>query len=214
MPGEKTSPVRAGVGECRESESDLAGVLLAASRGQESAWREIVERYTRRVFALARSRCRDFNVAEELTQSVFATVAAKLEQGLYTEQGRFEAWLFRVTMNRVRDHARRVKRQATTTDGDGLIEQRPAPSHDHAGVGDRDNRLRALRAAMEQLSDSDREVVELRHHGGLSFKQISELLEEPVGTLLARHHRALKKIKESIEGVGPGFSGREKSEVA
>ena len=45
---------------------------------------------------------------------------------------------------------------------------------------------------MARLHDADREVIELRHHGGLSFKQIAELLDEPLGTLLARHHRALR----------------------
>ena len=47
-------------------------------------------------------------------------------------------------------------------------------------------------------SDADREVVELRHHGGLSFNQISDMLKEPLGTVLARHHRALKKLKDLI----------------
>ena len=57
-----------------------------------------------------------------------------------------------------------------------------------------------LKRAMETLSDADREIVELRHHGGLSFKQIADVLGEPMGTLLARHHRALKKLKEMMEG--------------
>jgi RNA polymerase sigma-70 factor (ECF subfamily) len=55
------------------------------------------------------------------------------------------------------------------------------------------------------LSESDREVVELRHHAGMSFKSMAELLEEPIGTLLARHHRALKKLKDLMSG--PGHAG-------
>jgi RNA polymerase sigma-70 factor (ECF subfamily) len=56
-----------------------------------------------------------------------------------------------------------------------------------------------LREAMAGLSEADREVIEMRHHGGMSFKQMSEVLEEPVGTLLARHHRALRKLREILE---------------
>jgi len=41
-------------------------------------------------------------------------------------------------------------------------------------------------------------VIELRHHGGLSFQQMADLLEEPLGTLLARHHRALRKLRELL----------------
>jgi RNA polymerase sigma-70 factor (ECF subfamily) len=51
---------------------------------------------------------------------------------------------------------------------------------------------------MGTLSESDREVIELRHHAGLSFKQIAELVNEPLGTLLARHHRALRKLKAAM----------------
>jgi RNA polymerase sigma-70 factor, ECF subfamily len=56
--------------------------------------------------------------------------------------------------------------------------------------------LAKLRQAMAELSDSDREVIELRHHGGMSFREIAEMLDQPLGTLLARHHRALRKLKQ------------------
>ncbi len=177
-------------------------MLSAAARGDESAWREVIARYGRRVYALARSRCRRPELAEEITQSVFATVATKLIEpgagrGGYTEQGRFESWLFRVTMNRVRDYARRAQRQASPADPatlGGIEAPGPGPiAEDDASIAD-------LREAMGRLADADREVIELRHHGGLSFKEMSELLEEPLGTLLARHHRALRKLRQLMEG--------------
>jgi RNA polymerase sigma-70 factor (ECF subfamily) len=60
---------------------------------------------------------------------------------------------------------------------------------------------------MEKLAEGDRDVIELRHHGGLSFKQMADLLDEPVGTLLARHHRALRKLKEAMEQLGVSGEG-------
>lgn len=180
--------------------SDVPGLLVSASRGDESAWREILARYGRRVFALARSRCGRPELAEEVTQSVFATISVKLIQpgGGYTEQGRFESWLFRVTMNRVRDYARRERRHAEATDPAvfGSVEARAEGTNDDAGP-----EIARLRGAMSELNDMDREVIELRHHGGMSFKQMAELLDEPIGTLLARHHRALRKLKELMTGA-------------
>lgn len=182
----------------------MAALLAAASRGDEAAWREIIARYGRRVYALAKSRCQRADTAEEVTQSVFATVASKLGTGGYTEQGRFESWLFRVAMNRVRDEMRRLKRQADPTD--------PASMGGVAAVEadavDRSPTLAKLRTAMRELPDADREIVELRHHGGMSFKQMAELLHEPLGTLLARHHRALKKLKQ-LMGGDESLSGSE-----
>jgi RNA polymerase sigma-70 factor (ECF subfamily) len=55
---------------------------------------------------------------------------------------------------------------------------------------------------MARLPDADREVVELRHHAGLTFAQMADMLSEPLGTLLARHHRALKKLKSILAGQG------------
>lgn len=183
---------------------DMATLLAAAARGEEPAWRELVHRYGRRVFALVKSRCGDVDVAEEITQSVFATVAAKLGGGEYAEQGKFEPWLFRVAMNRLRDHVRRVRRRPVSSD-EGAIEGAASPQ---AGSGVSRAELDGLREAMEQLAPADREIVELRHHGGLSFKQIAEMLNEPLGTLLARHHRALKKLREILESGEGGAEGK------
>lgn len=178
----------------------VAELLEAAARGVERAWRELVELYWRRVFALARTRLRDADMAEEITQSVFVTVAEKLSDGGYDERGRFESWLFRITMNRVRDEARRAKRQATPSDPAELTAFAPPvdPSHDGSARSDEDEFV-DLRAALERLPEADREIIALRHHAGLAFSEIVAVLDEPMGTLLARHHRALKKLRAMLE---------------
>ena len=57
-------------------------------------------------------------------------------------------------------------------------------------------------------SDSARSLLELRHHAGLSFKQISDLLDEPVGTLLARHHRVVRGAQDRRDpGAGAAPTG-------
>ncbi|MGE3110062.1 MAG: RNA polymerase sigma factor [Phycisphaerales bacterium] len=199
---------------------ELPGLLQAAGEGDEEAWRAIIDLYARRVYALARSRfgASRHDLAEEITQSVFVTVASKLGKqnasGVigYTEQGRFESWLFRVAMNRVRDEIRRSKRQAEPTDPEALGATQAAKAE--TGGEELSENLVSLRRAMGQLAEADREIVELRHHAGLSFKQIAELVSEPLGTLLARHHRALKKLKELMTGGGGGSGGGGAGEAA
>lgn len=176
---------------------DLQALLGAAGQGDEAAWKRLIGLYARRVFAMVQSRVRNEHIAEEITQSVFATVASKLSTGAYGERGRFESWLFRITMNRVRDEARRAKHRPIAAAPESLEQSLP-------GAGQReapdDRMLAGLREAMNDLPESDREVVELRHHAGMSFKHIAELLEQPLGTVLARHHRALRKLKEMLAG--------------
>jgi len=182
--------------------AETTALLARAANGDEDAWRALIGLYARRVYALARSRCRRDDLAEEITQSVFATVAEKLRSpdlpGGYIERGRFEPWLFRVTMNRVRDEIRRLKRHAEPTDPTNLTDLRAAPeAPERADPRD----IRRLRDALDELNDADRQVIELRHHAQLSFKTIASMLEEPVGTLLARHHRALRKLKSILESA-------------
>lgn len=176
----------------------LARLLEDAANGRASAWESLVNLYSSRIFALAQSRCRNTHVAEEITQSVLATLAIKLPTGEYAEQGRFESWLFRIAMNRVRDHLRRVKRRPEALSTEALDEA-PTLADPADSAPDLAPALAQLRAALAQLSDDDRDVVELRHHGNLSFRQIADLLDEPLGTVLARHHRALKKLKDVLD---------------
>lgn len=172
-----------------------AEVLERASRGEAEAWEQVVRVYARRVFAMAKSRCGNADVSEEITQSVFATVATKLKGGEYQERGRFESWLFRVAMNRVRDHVRRAKRRVDRADLSKVEDSLPARNTGEKDAG----ALARLREAMQELSEQDREVVELRHHGQMSFQDMADLLDEPLGTLLARHHRALNKLRELMD---------------
>ncbi len=196
--------------------ADLPALLKAAGEGDERAWRAIIDLYSRRVYALVKSRVGPsrHDVAEEVTQSVFVTVATKLSAseegdggaggGAYVEQGRFESWLFRIVMNRLRDEMRRQKRHAEPTDPGALVYAADLAAGGEEGPdAEMPEELHRLRSAVALLSEADRQVVELRHHAGLSFKQMSELLDEPLGTLLARHHRALKKLKELMTGPAP-----------
>lgn len=189
--------------------AELADLLCRAGRGEDEAWRTIIGLYARRVFAMAKSRCRRDDLAEEITQSVFATVAAQLSKGSYAEQGRFEAWLFRVAMNRIRDEIRRLRRHAEPTDPASLAElSLAAPESELSRPEDRasDPAIAGLRAAIERLGDADRQVVELRHHAGMSFRHIAAMLDEPLGTVLARHHRALRKLKDLMGRFAAGRS--------
>ncbi|MSQ90147.1 MAG: sigma-70 family RNA polymerase sigma factor [Phycisphaerales bacterium] len=189
--------MREGQDDQSSPDKRVAQWLADAARGDEQAWTRLVEEFSPRVFGLLQSQCRDGDLAEELTQSVFATMAEKLAS--YSERGQFEAWIFRVAINRLRDEMRRRTRHAKPTAQEKLAEI----GDPNGGAGayrtlDPDQ-VTDLEWAIDELSRSDREIIDLRHTAGLSFKQISNLLDEPVGTLLARHHRALARLRESIE---------------
>ena len=173
----------------------IAETLKRAADGDQAAWQSIVEAYAPRVFGLIRAQCADPELAEEIVQSAFCTVAQKI--GGYEEFGRFDAWVFRIAMNRLRDEMRRRRRQARPMEEASLVGLGGSETPSEAGIEPAEQA--ALQKALSELSEADRQVIDLRHVGGMSFRQIGELLEEPVGTLLARHHRALKKLRALLE---------------
>ena len=180
--------------------ADLAGALARAAAGDEPAWRSVVDAYVPRVFSLIRAQCGDSDLAEEITQSTFCTVAAKLRE--YQEVGRFESWLFRIAMNRLRDEMRRRKRHASPMEEAPMASLAVVAPERNAVRGADAATARVLAEAIASLNDADREIINLRHIGGLSFKQLADALNEPLGTLLARHHRALKKLRDFLEERG------------
>jgi RNA polymerase sigma-70 factor (ECF subfamily) len=179
------------------AKESLEKTLQRAAGGDEAAWQRIVEAYGPRVFGLIRAQCDNAELAEEITQSTFCTIVARI--GQYTELGRFESWLFRIAMNRLRDEMRRRKRHARPVETEALVGL--------AGADDRgapetlgQDEVQALRTALDRLSEADRRVIHLRHFAGLSFARIAEVLGEPLGTVLARQHRALGKLRQMLGG--------------
>ncbi len=180
----------------QSEKQELHDTIVAAANGDEVAWKFIVDAYAHRVFALIRSKCANEELAEEITQSTFCTIAQKLST--YEETGKFEAWLFRIAMNRLRDEMRRQKRHAVPMENE-MIGVLSGGISDVRADDEMAAQIQHLRAAVCQLSSSDQDIIHMRHSAGMSYKQIAEVLGEPLGTVLARQHRALKKLRSLME---------------
>ena len=183
----------------------LDALLQRAKQGDSAALGAVFDAYAARVFGLLYRLTNSRDTAEDLTQETFLRVARTIQK--YDHQGRFEPWLFRIAANLARDHARKNSRRGprlslqSGEDGD-LLAPGLEPMDDRQiepGEGIEQRELSArLTRSMDRLSDTDREVLLLRHFSELSFKEIAELLEVLLGTALARAHRALQQLKEDL----------------
>jgi len=191
------------------ADTDSTDLIRQAAAGDAGAWRQIVASCGPRVFALIYRQCGDRDLAEELTQATFVTVVEKFDSK-YREQGRFEPWLFRIAMNRLRDEMRRRKRQAVPINQAMLVHVRDESAPQVLERLSRDEQIERLRISVAELPEADREVLHLRHTAGLSFAQIAETLGQPLGTVLARAHRALKKLREKLGGSEAGQDGQDR----
>jgi len=187
-----------------ESGAD-ADLLRRCLAGDERAYRELVERYRRQVFSLARRMTGSVEDAEDLTQETFVRMFKALDR--YDPTRPFAAWLMSIATRLSIDHLRRRKvrpisvtqREAGSRDEEYTIEivdsaPRPDERTAHAEEEVRVQRL------IDSLPPHYRAVVLLRHQHDLSYEEIAEALHLPLGTVKARIHRARALLKDRIAG--------------
>ncbi len=181
-------------------QTSLDELLGRARQRDAEALDELVQRYTPRVYGLLYRLTSSPDVADDFVQETFLRVVRTIEQ--YEHVGRFEAWLFRIAANLARDYARQRRRNRTVASLSlaGDSEESAAIAASAADLAPEarlefQEQSAQLAAAMSRLPDADREILLLRHHSELSFREIAELLDVPLGTALARAHRALQKLR-------------------
>jgi RNA polymerase sigma-70 factor (ECF subfamily) len=174
----------------------LDELLGLARRRDPEALRELVAAYSARVFGLAYRLTGSRDAAEDIMQETFLRMVRGIEE--YDHSGRFEAWLFRISANLARDRARQRGRRGEPCPLDEGIPLRARADVDPAAGLARRELGDKLAVSLARLPAADREVLLLRHYGELSFREIAELLGVPLGTALARAHRAMEKLRVEL----------------
>jgi RNA polymerase sigma-70 factor (ECF subfamily) len=167
--------------------------------GDEGAFGILVRRYQRRLTAFLSQLVGDMELARELSQEAFVRAWSALER--FNPKYRFSTWLFRIAHNLGIDQLRR-RRLLTTplyrTDSEGDEVEVVVPDLDKDPLGHLENRALAseLREVIDGLRPEYRELVLLRHFGGLSYQEIADFTKMPLGTVknkLFRAHSVLRK---------------------
>jgi RNA polymerase sigma-70 factor (ECF subfamily) len=169
-----------------ERPGELSRVIMAAKGGDGEAIRYLYLRFKDNVYGYARSIVRDEYDAEDVTQQVFArlmTAIASYEQRAVP----FSAWLLRITHNMAIDHIRR--RRAIPCE---------EPCAHHAFEDTRSDVSRALRQALQELPDGQREVVVLRHVAGWTPGEISAHLGKSEDSIHGLHHRGRRALQQEL----------------
>lgn len=167
--------------------------------GDEGAFGLLVQRYQRRLTAFLSQLVGDIELARELSQEAFVRAWSALER--FNPKYRFSTWLFRIAHNLGIDQLRRRRLQTTPlyrTDSEGGEVEVVVPDLEKDPLGHLENRALAseLREVIEGLRPEYRELVLLRHFGGLSYQEIADFTEMPLGTVknkLFRAHSVLRK---------------------
>lgn len=181
----------------------LTALVTRCREGDGEAFERVFDMFRGPLYSYLARMTGDRHLAEDLLQDVFLRMVEHLDR--YEESGRFQAWLFRIAANRVRDWARRRSRservggtaEADDEQGTAVVDRAVDAPPDAPLLAS--EQVRLLQQVLANLEADEREVLVLRHYSGLSFREIADIMSCPLGTVLARSHRALAKLRERME---------------
>jgi RNA polymerase sigma-70 factor (ECF subfamily) len=184
----------------RDAEAEL---LIAVKAGDATAYRGIVEKYQNRVYALVYGMVRNREDARDLTQDAFVKAYNSLDS--FRLESSFYTWLYRIAMNLAIDFLRKRQRQGTTSFDEAVASRDDGGSvaeihhtDDPRRTLERKRLYDRIMASLEQLPADQKQVILLRELEGLSYKEISEIMDIPEGTVMSRLFYARKKLQKLL----------------
>lgn len=173
-------------------------LLEHISNQDRDALATLYERFGRRVFSLAVRILSDSVSAEEVTQDVFMSVWRR-GATYVSKKGKFTTWLFSIAHNRTIDELRKRRRDLSRTNDD-IDDHLNLKSGDvsPADATVAQSEYAKIRAAMEDLPEEQKNVVELSYFKGLTQTEIAEKTGQPLGTVKTRMRLALKKLRKAL----------------
>jgi RNA polymerase sigma factor (sigma-70 family) len=165
-----------------------------------AAFGDFVDRYTPDVYNFVFRRTGSWDVAEEMTASVFLE-AWRRRSEVVPEHPTLRPWLFGVAVNLLRNRSRSVRRRGAA---EARVHPVPEPdfADDLASRLDDETLMRRTLEVFERLPATDQDVLGLAAWEGLSYEEIAVALSIPVGTVRSRIHRARGHLMELLLQVG------------
>jgi len=178
-------------------------LVRRCKEGDRQAFHELVERYQRKAVTIALGMLHDREDAMEVAQEAFAKVFTNIQQ--FKEEASFYTWLYRIIVNLAIDRQRQRSRQPLLErDDQEESESSRVDSMPDAASADpyeqvKDKELSEhIRAAIAELTPAHKAVILLREVEGLSYEEISEILQCTRGTVMSRLHYARKRLQSLL----------------
>lgn len=184
-----------------ETMTDEMLVALYA-KGTNQAFDILLERYKDKLYSYIYFIVRNEDLAEDIFQETFVKAIVTIQQGRYTENGKFPAWLTRIAHNLVIDFFRQERNENTVSNDETEVDLFNNIKFSEDTVEMRmvnDQTLKDVRLLMDLLPENQREVVYMRYYQDLSFKEIAEITGVSINTSLGRMRYALMNLRRMAE---------------
>ena len=171
-------------------------------QGDRSAISTLRDKHSRRVRDYIRMMVKDNDVADDIFQETFIKVVNTIDEGRYSDNGKFLSWVLRIAHNKVIDYFRAQKQAPSVSESSsgydilGTMRFAERTIEDQIIAEQIDADIKSL---VDLLPDEQREVVLLRYFSGLSFKEIAEQTGVSINTALGRMRYALINLRKMIK---------------
>ena len=185
-------------------DNDDAALIERSRAGDVAAFEPLVEKYRQRVWRLAYNLLRDREEAWDVAQEAFIRAYQALPS--FRGQSAFYTWLYRIVMNVAADRARArgARGRAFGTervpeeDWERVLPDQRGADESPDAVAARGEQRQKIMRALDALPEHHRRIVVLSDLEGLSYREIAETLEIPMGTVMSRLHNARKRLRDAL----------------
>ncbi len=167
--------------------------------GDAGSVMRLFQRYEQNLFQYVWQMLRHQQDTEDATQEAIGKALRALPR--YRPEKPFKSWLFRIGHNEAINVIRKRRKIVIHEDPEAFVDEDPDELAVPSVMVDAEERKQALQVALTKLPDSEREVVFLRLYEEIPFKEIAQITDSPLGTVLARMHNAKRRLKELLEPV-------------
>jgi RNA polymerase sigma-70 factor (ECF subfamily) len=181
--------------------NDDEQLIVSISQGDRSAFGTLYDRFSTPLYSLALKMLGDDAEAQDLLQEVFLSVWNKAST-FRADRGSAFSWVVTQLRNRAIDRIRSRRRRGELLEANAP-DLMPVGSNQGSSAEncETNERAREVRSAMEQLSDDQRQVLRMAFFDGLTQAEIAQKLEEPLGTIKARAHRGMARLRTLLRSL-------------
>ncbi len=169
--------------------------------GDKDGIEKLINRHKTKVYTYILLVVKNQQLAEDIFQDTFIKVIRSLVDGKYKDNGRFASWVIRIAHNLIIDHFRKEKQINTLSNDDyeaDIFNSRKLSDQNIEDVLIKDQITNDVRQLIDELPEEQKQVILLRHYGGMSFKEIAEQTDVSINTALGRMRYALINLRKLI----------------
>ena len=189
-------------------DNDDIKLVERAQAGDREAFRELVERYQRKVYGICYGMLKDQEASLDVSQEVFLKVYRYLEK--FNRESSFYTWIYRITVNMCIDHIRKNRKvqrveyddhlSHESAESEGLEHIQPSQLgiHPDKVYGRKELRQKMLEA-LSTLNEKHRTILIMREVDGLSYEEMAEILDISKGTVMSRLFHARRYFQDALK---------------